>query len=149
LPSWVDLNKDVALLLIWSTIFGVSLGAVVYLGKAIPKPVQLPWKGLQDLLAYDFYTPKLYKSSIVFGVDLVSRMTSWFDQYLVDGMVNLFGLATIFSGQSLKYSNSGQLQFYVLTILLGLTGLSVWLSWPLISHLTLIFNATTPTPPVG
>lgn len=134
LPNWLTLNKDLALLLIWSSIFGGSLGAVIYLGKFIPKPVRFPFPVLQDLLAYDFYTPKLYRASIVFGVDLISRLTFWIDKYLVDGMVNLFGLITLFGGQSLKYSTSGQSQFYLLTILLGLTLIGVWLSWPILSQ---------------
>ncbi|MGI0485735.1 NAD(P)H-quinone oxidoreductase subunit F [Pantanalinema rosaneae CENA516] len=137
LPSWVQLNKDMALLLIWSSILGSSLSAVIYLGKAIPKPIKFPWKGLQDLVAYDFYTPSLYRSSIVFGVDLISRLTSWVDKYLVDGTVNLFGLITLLSGQSLKYSTSGQSQFYMLTILMGLAFLGIWLCFPLISQLSL------------
>lgn len=138
LPSWADLNKDVALLLIWSSIFGCSIGGIIYLGGMWPKPVQLPWKPLQDLLAYDFYTPKLYRVSIVFGVDLVSRLIAAFDHYLVDGLVNFVGIASIFSGQSLKYSTSGQSQSYALTIVLGIIILGILLSWPFLSNLSLI-----------
>jgi NAD(P)H-quinone oxidoreductase subunit 5 len=116
LPAWADLNTDVALLLIWSSLAGCSLGAIVYLGKTIAKPVKLPWQGLQDLLAYDFYTPKLYRITIVFGVDLISRITYWIDRYLVDATVNLFGIVALFSGQTLRYITSGQTQFYALTI---------------------------------
>jgi NAD(P)H-quinone oxidoreductase subunit 5 len=140
LPSWAELNKDVALMLIWSSIFGISIGGVIYLGNALPKPVQLPWKGLQDLLAYDFYTPKLYRLSIVFAVDLVSKITAWIDRYIVDGVVNLVGLATVFSGQSLKYNVSGQTQFYALTILLGVVFLGLLMSWPLLSRLSLLIG---------
>lgn len=121
LPDWAQLNKDMALLLIWSSILGCSLGGVIYLGNALPKPVRLPSQQLQDLLAYDFYTAKIYRLSIVFVVDLVSKITFWIDRYLVDGLVNLVGIATVFSGQSLKYNVSGQTQFYALTILLGMT----------------------------
>jgi NAD(P)H-quinone oxidoreductase subunit 5 len=135
LPEWASLNKDVALLLTWSSIAGISTGAIVYLSKTIAKPVRLPWKSLQDLLAYDFYTAKLYRSSIVFGVDLISQLTSWFDKYLVDGIVNLFGIFTIFGGQSLRYSTSGQAQFYVLTILVGTVLIGILVIWPTISHI--------------
>lgn len=141
LPSWADFNQDVALLLIWSSIFGCSISGVVYLGGMWPKPVQLPWKPLQDLLAYDFYTPKLYRVSVVFGVDLISRIIAAFDRYLVDGLVNFVGIASIFSGQSLKYSTSGQSQSYALTIVVGIIILGVLLSWPFLSNLSL---AVTP-----
>ncbi len=141
LPSWAEMDKNIALLLIWSSVFGCSLGAIVYLGNYIKKPIQFPLRSLQNLVAYDFYTPKLYRNSIVFSVDLVSRITSWFDKYFVDGTVNLFGLATIFSGQSLRYSTTGQSQFYALTILLGVSLIGVLLAWPFLSHLVLIFSA--------
>jgi NAD(P)H-quinone oxidoreductase subunit 5 len=138
LPSWAELNKDAALLLIWSTITGCSLGALVYLSNAIAKPVRLPWKGLQDLFAYDFYTPNLYRNSIVFLVAVVSNITSWFDKVFIDGTANLLGIFAIFSGQSLKYSNSGQSQFYMLTVLCGVALLTAVLSLPFMSHLSLI-----------
>ncbi len=136
LPSWAEINTDVALLLIWSTITGISLSAIVYLNNNIAKPVVLPWKGLQDLLAYDFYTQKLYSSSVVFAVALVSQITSWFDKYFVDGGLNLFGVFTLFSGRNLRYSTSGQSQFYMLTIVLGIALISALLSVPFFSHVS-------------
>jgi len=95
LPSWAVLNKDVALLLLWSSVFGGGIGAVVYIGQAIPKPVELPWKPLQSFFAYDLYTPQLYRSSIVFCVDWASRLSDWFDRQIIDGAVNLVGLASV------------------------------------------------------
>ena len=121
LPNWAILNKDVAMLLTWSSIFGCSLGGAVYLGGTWSKPIRNIWKPLQDLLAYDFYTAKIYRFSIVFAVDLVSKAIAWLDRYIVDGAVNLVGLATVFSGQGLKYNVSGQSQFYMLTIVVALT----------------------------
>jgi NAD(P)H-quinone oxidoreductase subunit 5 len=141
LPTWATLNKDVALLLIWSSIFGCSIGGIIYLGNAVPLPVRLPWKPLQDLLAYDFYTPNLYRLSIVFAVDLVSKITDAIDRFVVDGIVNLVGLASIFGGESLKYSTSGQTQLYALTVLLGVGLLGILLTWPFwrVQFLDLLF----------
>jgi len=121
LPDWATLNQQVMLLLIWSSYFGCGVGGMLYLGGKYFEPVRTVWKPLQDLLAYDFYTAKIYRFSIVFAVDSISRFTAWFDRYFIDGLVNLVGLATIFSGQGLKYNVSGQSQFYVLTILIGMT----------------------------
>lgn len=121
LPNWAILNQDVAMLLTWSSIFGCSVGGAVYLGGTWSKPIRTIWKPLQDLLAYDFYTAKIYRFSIVFAVDLVSKAIAWLDRYIVDGAVNLVGLATVFSGQGLKYNVSGQSQFYMLTIVVALT----------------------------
>lgn len=137
LPSWAEINKDVALLLTWSSIFGFSLSAVVYMSNFVKKPVRLPSKALQDLFAYDFYTPKLYRSSVVGSVDIVSRVTDWFDRYFVDGLVNFVGLSSIFGGETLKYGNSGQTQFYVLTIAAGLVLIALLASWSFLSQITI------------
>ncbi|MEX0270313.1 NAD(P)H-quinone oxidoreductase subunit F [Leptolyngbyaceae cyanobacterium UHCC 1019] len=141
LPNWVDMNISMALLLIGSSILGGSLSAVVYLGNAVPKPVQFPLQSLQNLVAYDFYTPTLYRSSFVFGVDLISRLTDWIDKYLVDGVVNLFGFVTLLGGQNLKYSTSGQSQFYALTILFGVVLLGFFLCFPFLSNMAVGFAA--------
>jgi NAD(P)H-quinone oxidoreductase subunit 5 len=137
LPSWAMLNKDVALLLTWSSILGFSIGGVIYIGNSIAKPVRLPLQGLQDLFAYDFYTPKLYRSSVVGSVDIVSRTINWIDRYLVDGLVNFVGLSSLFSGEALKYGNSGQTQFYVLTMAFGLVFTAFLMCWSILPHLSI------------
>jgi NAD(P)H-quinone oxidoreductase subunit 5 len=83
---------------------------------------------VQDFCAYDFYVEKFYRLTVVAAVDLLSKMTSWFDRYVVDGLVNFAALATVFGGQSLKYSVSGQSQVYILTIMIGV-GLLLVFSW--------------------
>ncbi|WGV28262.1 NAD(P)H-quinone oxidoreductase subunit F [Halotia branconii] len=129
LPNWTTLNKDIALLLIWSSIFGCSISGVIYLGN-IPKPIRLPWKGLQDLIAYDFYTPKLYRMTIIFGVAQISKLADMVDRFVVDGIVNFVGLFSLLGGEGLKYSTSGQTQFYAFTILFGVGILGMWVTWP-------------------
>jgi len=92
--------------------------------------MNLPWRFVQDLLGYDFYIDRIYRLSIVLGVNLVSRFSSWLDRYVVDGVVNFIGLASIFSGETLKYSITGQTQFYALTILVSVGCLGMLMSWP-------------------
>ena len=129
LPSWASLNKDVALLLILSSVFGCSISSIIYLGNLIPKPVRFPVLALQDLLANDFYTPKLYRMSIVLSVDLISKLADTVDRLVVDGIVNMIGLASIGGGEGLKYSTSGQTQFYAFTVLLGISLLGITVTW--------------------
>lgn len=138
LPTWAAINKEMMLVLVWSTITGIATSAIVYLGNTIAKPVRLPWPQVQDLFAYDFYTPQLYRNTIVAIVAIFARLINWFDHYLIDGLANLFGIVPLLGGQGLKYSTSGQSQFYVLTIVLGLTILVLWLSFPLLSQLSAI-----------
>ncbi|MCC5600962.1 NAD(P)H-quinone oxidoreductase subunit F [Nostoc favosum] len=144
LPDWATLNKDVALLLIWSSIFGCSITGVIYLGN-IPKPIRLPWQGLQDLFAYDFYTPKLYRMTIIFSVAKISQLADMIDRFVVDGIVNFVGLFSLLGGEGLKYSTSGQTQFYALTVLLGVGVLGMWVTWPFwgMQFLNLIFQIST------
>jgi NAD(P)H-quinone oxidoreductase subunit 5 len=137
LPDWAMLNKDMALLLTWSSIFGFGIGGLVYVGDRIAKPVRLPLKGLQDLFAYDFYTPKLYRSSVVGSIDIISRTTDWIDRYLVDGFVNFIGLSSLFSGEALKYGNSGQTQFYALTIAFGVVFTAFLMCWSMLSNMSI------------
>ncbi|VEP13711.1 NAD(P)H dehydrogenase, subunit NdhF3 family [Hyella patelloides LEGE 07179] len=119
LPQWQDLNLTVVIPLVISTFVGVGAAALIYLNDKIAKPIVLKPKALQDFFAYDLYTAQLYRVTIVFVVGLVSQIIAWCDRYLVDGVINLVGFATIFSGESLKYNTSGNVQSYVLSILLG------------------------------
>ncbi|MCF2148931.1 NAD(P)H-quinone oxidoreductase subunit F [Desmonostoc muscorum LEGE 12446] len=140
IPDWASLNKDVALLLNWSSIFGCTITGVIYFSN-IPKPIRLPWKGLQDLIAYDFYTPNIYRMTIIFSVAKISQLADTIDRFVVDGIVNLVGLFSLLGGESLKYSTSGQTQFYAFTVLLGVGALGMWVSWPFwgVQFLDLIF----------
>ena len=118
LPELDAIDPRVAVALLTSTLIGAGTAAFIYLNEEIEKPIQLKPKAVQDFFAYDLYTAQLYRVTIVFAVGLVSKVVYWFDRYVVDGFVNLVGLATIFSGESLKYNTSGNVQSYVLSILL-------------------------------
>lgn len=124
-------------LLIASTVIGVGSAGFIYLNPGWKKPVKLGWQPLQDLLAYDFYTAEIYRFTVVLVVGAVSQIMYWFDRYIIDGLVNLVGFVTVFSGQTLKYNTSGQTQFYALTILFGIGLLGILVSWPVLSRLSL------------
>ena len=112
-------------LLIGSGVLGGIIGAAISLGRAWARPRQITMRFAQDLLAYDFYLDKIYDFTVVLVVSSLSKLTSWFDRYVIDGVVNLVSLETIFSGNALKYNVSGQSQFYVFTILIGVS-LIIW-----------------------
>ena len=135
LPQWQDLNLTVVIPLVTSTFIGAIAAAFIYLNDSVTKPIVLKPKALQDFFAYDLYTAQLYRVTIVFAVGLVSKIVDWCDRYIVDGAINLVGFVTLFSGQSLKYNTSGNVQSYVLTILLGAGLFVVIACLPLISQL--------------
>ncbi len=120
LPTWSATSQLVAVMLGASSIMGIGISAYIYLNEKVAKPVVLPSKALQEFFSYDLYTAKLYRGSIVLSVDVISKVTNWFDRYLIDNVGSFFGLVTIFSGESLKYVNFGQLQAYLLTIVIGI-----------------------------
>ncbi len=121
LPEWENLNSNVITSLVVSTLVGAGTSALIYLNQKISKPIKLKPKAVQDFFTYDLYTAQFYRLTIVFVVGLISKIVYWFDRYLVDGAINLIGLVTIFSGQSLKYNSSGQTQFYFVSIVLGVS----------------------------
>ncbi|MEH2336760.1 NAD(P)H-quinone oxidoreductase subunit F [Nostoc sp.] len=129
LPGWESINWYVALALFTSTAVGIGVGCTVYLHKAWSRSTILAWRFLQDLLGYDFYIDRVYRVTVVSAVALLSKISAWSDRYLVDGLVNLVGFATILGGQTLKYSISGQSQGYMLTILAVVSVLGFFISW--------------------
>ncbi|HEY9625156.1 MAG TPA: NAD(P)H-quinone oxidoreductase subunit F [Crinalium sp.] len=132
-----ELHPITVPLLVSSGGLGVIAGALLYLNPKSPKPVNLVWKSLRSALAYDFYIEKIYRLSVVFGVVQGARMTAWFDRYIVDGMVNLLGVASLFSGETLKYTISGRSRQYLFTVLMGVILAIAFLTWstlrPLVS----------------
>lgn len=135
LPDWNYINRSAVVLLMLSGLVGTILGAVIELRRTWSRSMQKSLRFVQDLLAYDFYIDRLYRVSVVLVVQQLSRFNAWLDHYVVDGAVNLVGLATIFSGQGLKYIVSGQSQSYIVTILLGISLLTAIFSWPFLKAL--------------
>jgi NAD(P)H-quinone oxidoreductase subunit 5 len=119
LPQLSNLNLTIAGALTATTLVGAGAASFIYLNDSIAKPIQLQPKAVQDFFAYDLYTEKFYRLTIIAVVGAVSQVVYWCDRYLVDGVINFFGIATIFGGESLRYNTSGQTQFYFLSILLG------------------------------
>jgi NAD(P)H-quinone oxidoreductase subunit 5 len=120
LPTWGKSDAMLAPLLVWSSISGMAIGSVIYTVDSVPKPVRLPLPALQNFFTYDFYIQRFYQLTIVFLVAISARIVNWFDRYIVDGFVNFIGIGTLFGGQTLKYSTSGQSQFYILVAFSGI-----------------------------
>ncbi|WP_373546648.1 NAD(P)H-quinone oxidoreductase subunit F [Chamaesiphon sp.] len=120
LPTWSALDNMFAPLLVWSSISGIAISSVIYSVDSIPKPVKLPIPAVQNFFANDFYVQRFYQLTIVLLVASSARVTNWFDRYIVDGFVNFIGIGTLFGGQTLRYTTSGQSQFYILVAFSGI-----------------------------
>lgn len=116
-------------LLFVSSVLGVVVGSSIYVYPQKREPYKFPYQPIQDLLAYDFYIDRLYDLTVVFLVNRISTISYWIDRYIIDGFVNGLGLATLFSSEGLKYSISGQSQFYVFTIATGIAVLLISMLW--------------------
>lgn len=129
LPPWEYVNIPALMLLVTSGLAGVMLGALIPISKTLARSLQRPVRIVQDLLAYDFYTERLYRYTVVWLVERISWASSWFDRYVVDGLVNTVGLVSLLGGESLKYSISGRSQGYLLTIVVGVSLLGLLMTW--------------------
>lgn len=132
LPPSLILNPVAESLLAGSGLLGFVLGATYKFKRIWLSPVTKIPGYFHNMLAYDFYADRLYHSTVVFAVAQFSKLMTWGDRYILDGIANLTGVAAIFSGQSLKYFTSGASQSYVFTILVSLVTLAVMLSWELL-----------------
>ena len=137
LPEGEAVNLAAAGMLSLSGGIGIAIGSLVQLEHVWMRPVQAQLRFIQDLLAYDFYVDKFYELTVVRFVGSLSSLISWFDRYIVDGLVNLVGFASLFSGEGLKYSVSGRSSGYMFTILVGVSVLGMALSWSRIQALGL------------
>jgi NAD(P)H-quinone oxidoreductase subunit 5 len=122
LEDLFEFEPQTAILLSISTAIGIIASLIIYGSNIVAKPVKLPIAALQDFFTYDLYVQRLYQVTIVWLVATSAKLINWFDRYVVDGLVNLIGIGTLFSGQALKYTTSGQSQLY---ILLAFTGIIV------------------------
>ncbi|MCP9929904.1 NAD(P)H-quinone oxidoreductase subunit F [Cyanobium sp. AMD-g] len=118
-----------ALALVGSGLAGLLVGSLVPLDTFWSRSVLRPLRVLQDLLAFDFYTDRIYRATIVACVAGLARITNGFDQLVVNGMVNRIADVSMASAESLKLGVSGRLQTYVFTVVAAIVLLVSSLAW--------------------
>ncbi len=131
LPDWELLNRGAAVALVGSGAIGFLVGGLIPLERVDRRSLDRVYRWLQELLAQDFYVFQFYKFTVVAAVAGLSRVSAWIDRYIVDGLVNMVGFASLFAGESLKYSVSGQSQSYMLTIVMSVVSIGIALMWSL------------------
>lgn len=128
-PGIASFSPLVALAVIGSSAGGVVVGALLPIHKSYARSILQPVRVLQDFLAYDFYTDRFYRATIVALVAGLARLSDWFDRAIVNGFVNQLGRLSLVSADGLKLSVSGQSQSYVLTAVLAIVLLLASISW--------------------
>ena len=105
---------------------GMALGWRLY-RKGLPEReylTRLPL--LYTTLEHKFYLDDLYERGIVRGVvGGLAPATYWFDQRVIDGVVNGIALGTRQLARGLRYVQTGQAQWYAAALFVGVVGLAV------------------------
>ncbi|TVS02977.1 MAG: NAD(P)H-quinone oxidoreductase subunit F [Cyanobium sp. PLM2.Bin73] len=128
-PGIAAFSLPVGLAVAASGLAGVLAGGLIPLSRFRARPIADPLRALQSLLSNDFYTGHIYRATVVAFVAGAARFTDWVDQRLVNGLVNGVGRLSLQSAETLRLSVSGQLQSYVLTVVLAILLLLSGLSW--------------------
>jgi NAD(P)H-quinone oxidoreductase subunit 5 len=107
-------------------LIGISLAVLMYLqGKVSPKNIAAKIPTLYQFSLNKWYFDNIYNQVFVIGLRRVARQVMEIDYRVVDGAVNLTGLATLLGGEGLKYFENGRAQFYVLIFLGAVLGMVV------------------------
>ncbi len=132
-PAELQLDWSLGWTLFLSSVGGMAAATFFYILRRVEFPEKLLPPVLNRLLAHDFYTTKAYEFTAIALIDKLSIITDWLDRYVVDGLVNLVGLSSLFSGEALKYVNSGKMQTYALTMVSFAAAACLYLSWNLLN----------------
>ena len=128
-PGIAAFSGPTALVVALSGLVGLAIGSQIRLDQFWSRSIRQPLRGIQDLLAQDFYTERIYRATIVAFVAGLARLTDAFDRQVVNGLVNGLGRLSLQSADNLKLSVSGQLQSYVLTVVLAIVVLLGSITW--------------------
>ncbi len=128
-PGIGSFSLPVAVVIAGSGAAGVVAGSQVHLDRFWSRSRQQAVRVVQDLLAFDFYTPAIYRATIVAFVAALANLASWFDRVVVNGLVNGIGRVSLISAEGLKLGVSGQMQTYVLTTLVAVVLLFSAMQW--------------------
>jgi NADH-quinone oxidoreductase subunit L len=106
-------------------VLGIALGWRLY-RKGLPEREYLTrFPLLYSTLEHKFYVDDLYDGSVRGVVGGLAPATYWFDQRVIDGVVNGIALGTRQLARGLRYVQTGQAQWYAAALFIGVVGLAV------------------------
>jgi NADH-quinone oxidoreductase subunit L len=99
---------------------GIFMAWIIYQKKIIShEGLRQRFSGIYNLLANKYFIDEIYAWLIATFVDGGARLLEWFDIKIVNGAVNGLALLTGWSGRTLRYTEDGQVQTYVLYLFAG------------------------------
>lgn len=108
-------------------LIGITLASLMYLrGKIDASAIAAKLQPLYQFSLNKWYFDELYDKFFVQGSRRLARQVMEVDYRVVDGAVNITGLATLLGGEGLKYFETGRAQFYALTIFAAVLGIVVF-----------------------
>ena len=105
---------------------GIVIAFLAYITKTID--VRSIAKQIEPLYQFSlnkWYFDDVYNRVFVMGTRRLARQIMEVDYRVVDGAVNLTGLATLLGGEGLKYFETGRAQFYALIVFGAVLGFVV------------------------
>jgi NAD(P)H-quinone oxidoreductase subunit 5 len=121
-------SSTAGLLVLASGVLGLVAELALPVSRFSSRSVVRPLRAIQDLLAADFYTDRLYRSTIVAFVAGLAKLTNGFDRQVINRLAERVGLASMATAEGLKLGVSGQLQSYVFTVITAIVILFVGLA---------------------
>ncbi|MGK7956824.1 MAG: NAD(P)H-quinone oxidoreductase subunit F, partial [Crocosphaera sp.] len=98
-------------------LIGITIASLMYLQHKIdPKAIADKFPALYQFSLNKWYFDDVYHNVFIMGCRRLARQIMEVDYRVIDGAVNLTGLATLVSGEGLKYLENGRAQFYALIV---------------------------------
>ncbi len=107
-------------------LIGITVASLVYLqGKIDRYTIEKNFPALYKFSLNKWYFDDIYHKVFVMGSRRLARQIMEVDYRVIDGAVNLTGLAAIVSGEGMKYIENGRAQFYALIVFAAVLGFAV------------------------
>ena len=120
--DWTEFGIMAGLSVAIATV-GIVVAFLTYRAKKIdPVALAKKYPSLYKLSLNKWYFDEIYNQVFVLGSRRLARQIMEVDSRVVDGAVNLTGLATLLSGEGLKYLETGRAQFYALIVFAAVLG---------------------------
>jgi proton-translocating NADH-quinone oxidoreductase chain L len=121
LPEHAELNWGLMAFSAVIALAGIGLAYVIYVGNPEAESrFAAKYPAIYNLSQNRFYIDELYKGLVTLPAAALAKLSAFFDM-LVDGIVDLIGLAPSLIGTWLRPIQNGLVQFYALAMVLGLT----------------------------